>query len=65
MNINEIINQPGLQEDVITYLAEHGLKKSYLAQKLGISPAMLSLWFGRKTGFPNDRIDAIREFISK
>ncbi len=46
------------------YIKDNGLKKSFVAQKIGVSSVFLSLVINKKVDPSKDLEERIREFIS-
>jgi DNA-binding transcriptional regulator YdaS (Cro superfamily) len=54
-----------MQDEVEEYLAKRGMKKKFFANQLGVSPSILSQWFGGMIRFPKWRIEQIQKIISE
>lgn len=44
-------------------LEERGIKKSFLAKKIGVSPQTVSSWIGNKHYIPMDKAYKIKELL--
>ncbi|MDR1688804.1 MAG: helix-turn-helix domain-containing protein [Clostridiales bacterium] len=54
-----------MQDKVKQYIKDNGLKQRFIAQKLGLSDPVFSLWFKGKTILRNHVIQQIREMIGE
>lgn len=52
-----------VQEEVLKYIEENGVKKNFFAQKIGVSPMVLSHWLQGRMQFNQNRIDKIYQII--
>lgn len=52
-----------IQEEVLKYIEENGIKKGFFAKQIGVSPMMLSHWFQGRVQFSKSRIDKIFSVI--
>ena len=54
-----------LKESVIDFIKEKGVKKSYIADKIGISPSQFSLWLHGRTSLGQTTENKLRHFIDE
>jgi predicted XRE-type DNA-binding protein len=59
------VSESCLQDKVKQYIKDNGLKQRFIAQKLGLSDPVFSLWFKGKTILRNHVIQQIREMIGE
>ena len=52
-----------VQEEVLKYIEENGMKKNFFAKKICVSPMVLSHWLQGRMQFNKHRIDKIYEII--
>lgn len=52
-----------IQEEVLKYIEENGMKKNFFAKKIGVSPMVLSHWLQGRVQFNKSRIDKIFSII--
>lgn len=52
-----------IQEEVLKYIEEHGMKKNFFAKKIEVSPMMFSHWLQGRVQFNKNRIDKIYSII--
>ena len=52
-----------IQEEVLNYIEEHGMKKNFFAKKIGVSPMMLSHWLQGRVQSSKNKIDIIFSLI--
>lgn len=52
-----------IQDEVLVYLGQHGMKKKYFASMIDVSPQMLSHWLSGNVQFKRNTLDKIFSII--
>lgn len=54
-----------IQDQVLTYIEQHGMKKRCFASKIDVSPSMLSHWLYGRVQFNKNTLNKIFSIIEK
>lgn len=52
-----------IQDEVLVYIDQHGMKKKYFASMIDVSPQMLSHWLLGRVQFKRNTLDKIFSVI--
>jgi transcriptional regulator with XRE-family HTH domain len=61
---NESVNE-SVKERLKNYLAEHGVRNNFIAEKVGLSETSICLFLQGKRSLSNVKLNQIEELINK